>query len=126
MARAVHAIFRVSKIEAYGVVARYRSSLTADALDQAVSRFARTLFPAASIVIAEDTDHGSLVSGRPQPFAFLSVADQGGSFTFCRFRRFEDGVEFVFNLSQSGRSSAEIERYLTASLPIEVVRRELF
>jgi hypothetical protein len=111
---------------AYGVVARCNPSISRDTIEAAVSRLARTIFPNASIALGEDTDHGSLVSERPQPFVFLYVTESGRSFSFCRFRRFPEGAEFVFNLTESGRSSAELERYLTGSLSIEVVRRQLF
>jgi hypothetical protein len=116
----------MSSTTAYGVVARCSASLPWDAIEQAVATFARTVFPRAAIAIGEDVDHGSLVSRRPEPFAFVNVTDGGRSFAFCRFRRFDAGVEFVFNLTESGQSSAQIDRCLASSLPLEVVRRELF
>ena len=116
----------MSSTTAYGVVARCSASLPWDTIEQAVADLARSVFPRAAIAIGEDVDHGSLVSRRPEPFAFVNVTEGGRSFAFCRFRRFADGVEFVFNLTESKQSSAQIDRCLASALPLAVVRRELF
>jgi len=116
----------MSSTTAYGVVARCSASLPWETIQQAVADFARTVFPRAAIAIGEDVDHGSLVSRRPEPFAFVNVTEDGRSFAFCRFRRFPEGIEFVFNLTESRQSSTQIDRCLVTTLPLALVRRELF
>ena len=54
-----------------------------------------------------------------------NVSDHGRTFSFGRFRQFLDGCEFVFNPSDSSRSSRDIQPYLISALRINVLRWEL-
>lgn len=112
-------------ITAYGVVARCLRPLDTREAERAVTELGARLFPRASIGTSEAVDGGSLVSGRRERFGFVDVSDGSRLFCLCRFRIFDGGLELVFNLSDSRRSAAEIDRYLTGRLPIELVRKEL-
>lgn len=111
-------------VSAYGIVARPRSPVDRAQVERALRDYALRLFPGAAVAVAEEVDRGSLVSPRPERFAFLDVVQGDRRFAFCRFRGFDDGLEFVFNLSDSGRSAAQIERDLTRRLPLALVRSE--
>lgn len=54
-----------------------------------------------------------------------NVSGHGRRFSFCRFRQFLDGCEFVFNPSGSSRSSHDTQTYLISALRINVLRWEL-
>ena len=111
-------------VSAYGLVASCPTPLAPDAVARALTELARRTFPGAAITVDEDVDRGSLVSGQRERFAFVEVDAGGAAFSFCRFRPCPGGFEFVFNLSDCRRPADEVERGLTARLPLQIVRRE--
>lgn len=112
-------------VAAYGLVTKSREPVPPARVEEMVTALAAVLFPGAAVVVDEAVDRGSLVSDRPERFRFVHITVNGESLALCRFRPFETGVEFVFNASLAAWSSREVDRHLSAWLPIEIVRRVL-
>jgi len=108
---------------AFGVVLRCRRRLSLARVRRLLEEYAKERCHGVALALTEETDWGSLVSPRPETFHFLQVASGLEIFSLCRFREFEGGFEFLFNLSNTRDSPYEIEQFLLASLPAEIVKR---
>ena len=111
---------------AFGVVLRCRRRVSLARVRRLLEEYAKEHCHGVALALTEESDWGSLVSPRPETFHFLQVASGGEIFSLCRFREFDGGYEFLFNLSTTRDSPNEIEQFLLASLPAEIVKREMF
>ncbi|HLC41767.1 MAG TPA: hypothetical protein VJO34_09085 [Methylomirabilota bacterium] len=115
-----------SPAAAFGVVLHCRRRISLARVRRLLEEYAKARCHGVTLPLTEESDWGSLVSPRPEAFHFLQVATGDAIFSLCRFRECEGGYEFLFNLSNTRDSPYEIEQFLLASLPAEIVKREMF
>jgi hypothetical protein len=111
---------------AFGVVVKCRRRWPPARVIKRIKEFVGSISGSAGLALIEETDWGSLVSPRPEPFYFLQVIGSEDVFSLCRFRQIEGGYEFLFNLSNMAKTAQEIEQFLLHRLSAEIVKREFF